>query len=322
MQLIKDRNAIRTQSLSRGALMLMPGSMPASKEELMAAVNLADWQDIYAKSVGCVEAISAVASAKYANVSATTLTWLKGGTFQIPAPPATPTGVYGIMPDEIRIDVAGISTVTASRGFAHMFLHHSDITPQTHYVKYMRRDGEGELAYILKFKRSVKVTHLLYYGAGDSTYNATHFKLSVKVDGSWVEVLNWARTSTKTAVALNAPTYGTEFRIEFFGLVAGSTTGTVVKSIMLLTDEIAPSVAVPDVSWGIMVNYGFGILGITAYTEMEKPQYGSLLPCVIGSISSPLGTGDFKISKNTGLVSSDNPTLADFKYFYGNLEVL
>lgn len=326
MQLIKDRCANRTGAMSRAALMLMPGSMPATKEELLSAVNLTDWQDLYAKAVGCVEALAAPTNAiKYASMSATTLTWFKGGAFTIPSPPAGLTGYYGMMPDRIDIDVAGVSAVTANRGFAHMFLHHTtDIAPNSNYVKYIRRDGEGELAYILKFNRTVKATHLLYYGVSDSATGANHssFKVSVRVDGAWVEVLNATRSSSKTAMALTAPTYGKEFRVEFTGFVLGSTSACTNKGVMLLTDELPTDVPVPDVGWGVLVNYGLGQLGTSAIYEIEKPQYGSLLPCSIGTISDPLGAGDFKISKVTNLVSSDAPSMADFKYYYGTLEVL
>ena len=326
MQLIKDRCAIRTGALSRAALMLMPGTMPATKEELLAAVNLTDWQDVYAKAVGCVEAVASPTNAiKFAPMSATTLTWLKGGAFAIPSPPAGLTGYYGMMPDRIDIDVAGVSAVTANRGFAHMFLHHTtDVAPNINYVKYIRREGEGELAYILKFNRTVKATHLLHYGQADSATGANHsgFKVSVRVDGDWVEVMNAARTSSKNAMALNAPTYGKEFRIEFTGFPSVSPAASTNKGIMLLTDEFPTDVPVPAVGWGILVNYGLGQIGTSAIYEIEKPQYGSMLPCIIGTISDPLGSGDFKISKVNGLVSSDAPSMADFKYYYGTLEVL
>ena len=326
MQIIKDRNSVRLQVVNRAALMLMPGSMPATKEALMAAVNLGDWQDIYAKAVGCVENINAAAlsaaNAKYQAQSATTCTWLKGGTFPIPAPLASPTGVSALMPDTINIDIAGISAITAGRAFPNFFLHHSGLSPQYMYVKNIRRVGEGEVAYVMKFKRQVKLTHLMYYGAADSASNATNIKISVKVDEAWVEVLNWARTSSKIVVPLNAPTYGSEFRIEFTGYTAGSASSAVLKSILLLTDEVVSPVAVPDIGWGIMVSYGITTADSTIHDEIEKPQYGSLLPCVVGSVTNPLGSGDFKISKVTGLFSNDQPSLADFKYYYGNLEVV
>lgn len=356
-------------------LYYMSGAVPQTIDDVKAAVDLSDMSDLHAKCVGTTMITATVGSTSasggqknitFYNGNSNTLTCLKGGAF------ATTSGTqyYIPMPSRVYYTNGRKSTLASMPPslFANPYYPITATSSNANGVKYRDNATFGyswkaagsEIYYTVEYDQATTISALRfcngYYDV--SGYHVYSAALDYWNGTAWVNLISGAAYNTpiQTAATLTCTaTTATKFRITLYP--SAETAGYNMLcycGISLMHTEQPNAVAVPDITWGIIVptytftqnisNFGdVYITNMKDYTYdnnwsnfnastydvtkglpvgRNSNWYGVIttnIPAIIDTCGQDSTVNKIAISKSTGLMSTDKPMLASYKYYLGDL---
>lgn len=281
--------------------------------------------------------------------------WLKGGGIPVTS---VGTQLYGLMPSRVFNADTNIQNDywhMPPTVFAMPYVTINNTTAGSMSVKvrddtaptYTLKAGPG-ISFQMEYDRPTTVSALRVSQGGSVSGNMYPYYAEVRYwDGSAWQIAFNATTPNLVEAQCNTITFSsvtsTKFKVTLYPYTVVSTYHSInLTGLMLLHTELPTAITVPDITWGIIVptmdnnankvaiyptpaSYVYSIdqnanplIGGAIYPHM----FGKLvkfMPAIIDTCGQDSLVNKMAISKSTGLMSNDQPTLASYKYYAGDL---